>query len=105
MDLRSPKSGTIAVDETLMTNKKGIFAGGDVTLGPSTVIECIALGHLAAKSIDSYIRGVEIQKPKKKVWVTLLDNDFNLREENYDAIPREKCNSCLWMTDRAPLIW
>ena len=85
------KWGTIAVDEALMTNKKGIFAGGDVTLGPSTVIECIALGHLAAKSIDSYIRGEEIQKPKKKVWVTLLDdNEFNLREENYDAIPREK---------------
>ena len=88
--LEVTKLGTIAVDETLMTSRKGIFAGGDVTLGPSTVIECIALGHLAAKSIDSYIRGVEIQKPKKKVWVTLLDNDFNLREENYDAIPREK---------------
>ena len=94
------KWGTIAVDETLMTSKKGIFAGGDVTLGPSTVIECIALGHLAAKSIDSYIRGEEIQEPKKKVWVTLLDNEFNLREENYDAIPREKCKCCLWWIGR-----
>ena len=45
--LEVTKWGTIAVDETLMaTGKKGIFAGGDVTLGPSTIIECIALGHL-----------------------------------------------------------
>lgn len=84
------KWGTVAVDDNLVTNKKGVFAGGDVTLGPSTIIECIAQGHQAAKSIDWYIRGVEIQVPKKKVWVTLLESDFNPREENYDSVPRQK---------------
>ncbi|GAB63916.1 MAG: FAD-binding protein [Candidatus Jettenia sp.] len=84
------KWGTLAVSDTLMTNKKGIFAGGDVTLGPSTVIECIAQGHVAAKAIDRFIRGEEIQEPKKKAWVTLLDNEFDLREENYDAVPRQQ---------------
>ncbi len=88
--LEVTKWGTIAVDENLVTNKKGIFAGGDVTLGPSTVIECIAQGHTAAKSIDRYLRGEEIKETKKKVWVTLLDNEFNLREGNYDAEPRQK---------------
>ncbi|MCF6158396.1 MAG: FAD-binding protein [wastewater metagenome] len=83
------KWGTLGVNDSLMTNKKGIFAGGDVTLGPSTVIECIAQGHRAAKSIDRFIRGVEIQEPKKKVWVTLVDDDINLREENYDAVSRQ----------------
>ncbi|TLD41203.1 MAG: NADPH-dependent glutamate synthase beta chain or related oxidoreductase [Candidatus Jettenia ecosi] len=84
------KWGTLAVGDTLMTNKKGIFAGGDVTLGPSTVIECIAQGHVAAKAIDRFIRGEEVQEPKKKAWVTLLDNDIDLREENYDAVPRQQ---------------
>ena len=84
------KWGTVAVDDNLVTNKKGIFAGGDVTLGPSTIIECIAQGHQAAKSIDRYIQGVEIQEPRKKVWVTLMDSDFNPREENYDSVPRQK---------------
>lgn len=84
------KWGTLAVSDTLMTNKKGIFAGGDVTLGPSTVIECIAQGHVAAKAIDRFIRGEEVQEPKKKAWVTLLDNEFDLREENYDAVPRQQ---------------
>lgn len=87
--LNVTKWGTIAVDDNLLTNKEGVFAGGDVTLGPSTIIECIAQGHTAAKSIDKYIRGEEIQKPKEKVWVTLLDNEFNEREENYDAVPRQ----------------
>lgn len=89
-NLNVTKWGTIAVDDNLLTNKKGIFAGGDVTLGPSTVIECIAQGHTAAKSIDRYIRGEEIEEPKKKVWVTLLDNEIDLREQNYDAVPRQK---------------
>ncbi len=89
-DLNVTKWGTIAVNDNLLTNKEGIFAGGDVTLGPSTVIECIAQGHTAAKSIDRYIRGEEIEAPKKKVWVTLLDNEINLREENYDAVPRQQ---------------
>lgn len=88
--LEVTKWGTIAVDDDLRTNKKGIFAGGDVTLGPSTVIECIAQGHTVAKSIDRYIRGEEVQEPKKKAWVTLLDGEFNLREENYDAVPRQQ---------------
>ncbi|MDG6004872.1 hypothetical protein BIY37_10905 [Candidatus Brocadia sapporoensis] len=84
------KWGTISVDDNLVTNKAGVFAGGDVTLGPSTIIECIAQGHTAARSIDKYIRGEEIQKPKKKVWVTLLDNEFDEREGNYDAMPRQQ---------------
>lgn len=88
--LNVTKWGTIAVDDNLLTNKEGVFAGGDVTLGPSTIIECIAQGHTAARSIDRYIRGEEIQKPKEKVWVTLLDNEFDEREENYDSVPRQQ---------------
>ncbi|MBM4053256.1 MAG: FAD-binding protein [Planctomycetes bacterium] len=87
--LKVNKGGTLAVDENLSTNKKGIFAGGDVALGPSTIIECIAQGHAAARSIDRYISGEPLEEPKKKVWVTLLDSDINLREENYDATPRQ----------------
>jgi len=88
--LKVTKWGTIAVDDNLLTNKEGIFAGGDVTLGPSTIIECIAQGHTAARSIDRCIRGEKIEEPDKKVWVTLLDSDMDLREDNYDAVPRQE---------------
>ncbi len=42
---------------TLSTSKKGVFAGGDAVLGPSSVIEAIAHGRQAAKSIDIYLGG------------------------------------------------
>lgn len=56
---------TIAIDPiTLETSLPGIFAGGDVILGPSTVIEAVLSGKRAAASIDSYLRGKPIENNK-----------------------------------------
>jgi heterodisulfide reductase subunit A-like polyferredoxin len=50
--------GTIAVNEaTLATDIDGIFAGGDAVTGPAMVIEAIAAGKKAARSIDEYLKG------------------------------------------------
>ncbi len=52
------KWGTIDVNEkTNMTKSKGIFAGGDVVLGPSSVIESIAEGRKLASQIDRHFGG------------------------------------------------
>ena len=40
-----------------MTSKEGVFAGGDVTTGPSTVVSVIAAGRQAARSIAEYLTG------------------------------------------------
>jgi len=60
--------GLIIIDEkTQQTNMPGIFAGGDVTSGPATVIESIAAGKRAADAIDSYLRkGKAAQSDKKR---------------------------------------
>lgn len=51
-------NGTVKVDpDTLATNKAGVFAGGDATSGPATVIQAIAAGRRAAVSIDKYLSG------------------------------------------------
>lgn len=48
--LQLTQRGLIDVaEDTQMTSKEGVFAGGDVTTGPSTVIQCIANGHVAAR--------------------------------------------------------
>ena len=48
---------TIRVDrETLLTNRPGVFAGGDVVTGPNTVVDAIAAGQKAAVMIDRYLR-------------------------------------------------
>ena len=43
-------------EETLATNRPGVFAGGDVVTGPNTVVNAIAAGRRAAVMIDRYLR-------------------------------------------------
>ncbi|MFH1724845.1 MAG: NAD(P)-dependent oxidoreductase [Elusimicrobiota bacterium] len=43
-------------EETMQTNKPGIFSGGDAVTGPATVVAAVAAGHRAAGSIDKYCR-------------------------------------------------
>jgi heterodisulfide reductase subunit A len=50
------RNGTIEVNsETLQTDIPGVFAGGDVCLGPSTVIAAMGMGKRAAESIEKYL--------------------------------------------------
>ncbi len=89
--IEATKWGTLVVDDGLKTSKEGVFAGGDVAMGPSTIIECIAQGHLASKSIDCYLRGESFEESKDKTWVTLIDGDYiQERESNFDSTPREE---------------
>ena len=48
--------GTLRVDaETLATSAPGVYAGGDVAFGPRNLIEAIANGKRAARSIHEYL--------------------------------------------------
>jgi len=50
--------GTIGADmRTLATGLEGVFAGGDASSGPQTVIKAIAAGQRAASSIRRYLTG------------------------------------------------
>ncbi|MEJ5165689.1 MAG: NADH-quinone oxidoreductase subunit NuoF [Thermoanaerobaculia bacterium] len=63
MGLEVNKNMTLKVDsETLQTSMEGVFAGGDIVMGPSSVIESIAQGKIAAESIDKYLKGEEIKR-------------------------------------------
>jgi len=48
--------GLIKTDETtLVTDRPGVFAGGDAVTGPATLIQAMAQGERAARSIDDYL--------------------------------------------------
>ncbi|MFN2270590.1 MAG: FAD-dependent oxidoreductase [Anaerolineae bacterium] len=49
--------------QTLATEVPGLFAGGDVVTGTSFVVDAIAAGHKAARSIDAYLRGEPFPSP------------------------------------------
>jgi len=63
---------TIIVDPvTLETNLPGVFAGGDATSGPASVVEAIGCGKEAAISIHRYLRGENMRtgRPEKRIKV------------------------------------
>ncbi|MCX5754231.1 MAG: FAD-dependent oxidoreductase, partial [Candidatus Krumholzibacteria bacterium] len=68
------KWNTFVIDpETLATNVKGVFSGGDAADdGPTVVIDAIADGQRAARSIDSYLKSEDgAPRPfvvKKEFW-------------------------------------
>ena len=56
-DLALNKKGYIIADEeTGMTSKRGVFAGGEISTGSATVILAMGAGRKAAKAINEYIK-------------------------------------------------
>lgn len=49
--------GILKIDENLMTTAPGVFAGGDVAFGPRILVEAVANGHRAARSIHVHLSG------------------------------------------------
>lgn len=57
--------GNIKVDpDTLITDMKGVFAGGDCVTGPASAVEAIAAGKRAALSINRYLKGERLVDKK-----------------------------------------
>jgi glutamate synthase (NADPH/NADH) small chain len=55
-DLATDRRGYIlADDDTLLTSKPGVFAGGDIVTGGATVILAMGAGRKAATAIHEYL--------------------------------------------------
>jgi NADPH-dependent glutamate synthase beta subunit-like oxidoreductase len=63
------------------TGIPGIFAGGDMTSGPSTVIQAVASAKKAAEAIESYLNGGVFSEQKS-------DIEPEYGESFYEKIPR-----------------
>jgi hypothetical protein len=82
----SPRGNLQVNQESLMTSRKGVFAGGDAVSGPASVIQAIAMGKKAAVSIDRFLGGKgtldeganELDKPG--FWLG-RDKDFARRQK------------------------
>lgn len=58
LGLRWTSWDTIVADTiTAGAGQEGMFAGGDVVLGPATVVEAIGAGKKAAEGIDRFLKG------------------------------------------------
>ncbi len=59
--------GNIEIDtRSQVTNIEGVFAGGDAVTGPAFVIDAIAAGKRAARSIERYLKGEPLEAEEEK---------------------------------------
>jgi len=83
--------------ETLATSREGVFAGGDVVTGPTSVIDAIAAGRKAAVEIDKYLGG---EGMIAEALIPVEEPNLHLgREENFASWPRVQM-SCLPVEER-----
>jgi len=57
LEVETWDNGTIKVNEAGQTSIPNVFAGGDVSTGPATVIKAIGAGQKVAESIDQFLFG------------------------------------------------
>jgi heterodisulfide reductase subunit A-like polyferredoxin len=73
-DVETIRSRFVKIDpETLETSSPGIFAGGDAVTGTSFIVNAIAAGHKAARSIDQFLKGGEIQADEVNTPIATLE--------------------------------
>ncbi len=53
--------------ETLETSIPGVFAAGDIINGPASFVEAVQTGHMAAESIDLFVRDKDLIQERKEV--------------------------------------
>src|SRR5260221_3271333 len=62
------KQGTIQTHpHSLMTDRWGVFAGGDAQMGAKTIIECVAQGKLGARSIHAFLNGEDMKEVARRL--------------------------------------
>src|SRR3990172_3907179 len=94
--IETTPAGTIKVDPaTLATTAPGVFAGGDGAFPPSLLITVAQQGKIAARSIDSYLRGTPALPTELHVTIEELPTDSYERPVAYEQIERNIPNNPL----------
>lgn len=82
-------AGTIRVDPaTLATSAPGIFAGGDVAFGPRNLIEAVANGKRAARSIHELLSGERAGVSASLVIETIPTSEYRMLA-GFELLDRE----------------
>jgi NADH-quinone oxidoreductase subunit F len=78
---RKSWGGLVINPESYLASEGGVFGGGDVVTGPSTVIEAVAAGKNAAIMIDRLIQGKQLRQLPAVQLPTVYVPPFSLDEE------------------------
>jgi thioredoxin reductase/ferredoxin len=86
-ELELRPDGTVKVDpETLQTTLPYVFAGGDVVLGPSSIVQSMGQGRRAAFHIDRMLRGEALDVPFGNPLEVIDKKDVLDKTKNWETI-------------------
>jgi len=92
--IETTEQGTIKVAPlTYQTSRVGVFSGGDCVIGPATLIEAIAAGNRAARSIDQYLTSGKVVQSEEDVKERLTHDIGLLRQRGGGIIARSQRQS------------
>ncbi|WAW09330.1 FAD-dependent oxidoreductase [Oxalobacter vibrioformis] len=103
--------GNIVADPvTLETGEPGIFSGGDIQHGASTVVAAIGSGKRAAEAIDSWLMKKEMDlpslKPQRRDEVPYLSVDAAFRlSKSRPHVPEKDPDTRKWSHDFIQFDW
>jgi heterodisulfide reductase subunit A-like polyferredoxin len=83
------RNSTMVVNRSLSTTREGIFAAGDMVLGPATVIEAVAQGNEVARSVDIYLRTGSQEKETILPGYNAVEQLYNLDDYAEAKRPKE----------------
>ena len=87
-DVELTDRGLLQLDDTkVVTRGEGVFAAGDVALGPGLMIDAIASGKQAARAIYKHLTGVELGL--ESTCVHSMVKGYS-REAGFESLPREE---------------
>jgi len=97
--LEFSKWDTILTDlETLHTTRPGVFAGGDLITGPSTVVDAAASGKIASESIDQFLSGKDVKRTYKITRPSIYIEPLVLSDEELEVILSSKRQKKLYLS-------
>jgi len=82
---RKSWGGLVINPESYQSSQDGVFGGGDVVSGPSTVIEAVAAGKNAAVMIDRFLQGKQLRVLPTVALPTVYVPPFSTEEEEGEA--------------------
>lgn len=75
--LETTGRGTLVVDkETLATTAPGVYAGGDIAFGPRLIVNAVADGQRAARSIHAYLQDAQPRLVRKGFFTPVAKRDY-----------------------------
>lgn len=92
-DFEKQRKGWIITDpQTFETSIKGVFSGGDCTIGPDIVVTALAHGRKAAYSINQYLKTGKTKAEDRLKFYIRRDDFREITEKDYEGYKKIERN-------------